>query len=627
MAGSSSRNCLSLYVGALDARVDESLLNQVFSAYGDVVGVKIIADKFPTPSTFTHLKYGFVEYSLRADAEAALAAMSGHRIFDSAIVVNWAHGGTLTHRNRDQPPPLVNVWVGDLPHDMDDQNLSSIFRHFASFAEARVMWDHVINRSRGYGFVGFNSVEDAQLAIATMNGLVLDSDEHAPPPERPSTDQNDDSVGAELTDGSMKNNRNGGVDGVHEAIYGTQPHSDAQIKSDEFHSRDGALAADATPEKSSMEHAPGGELPRFLKRLRVNWAHQKVQQLFPSSPTSASSSGLPTHFHHLLNTQTHSSFHPTSHLALSYDQQTPYEPPPHPFDSSALNTPPVTFNHHAQASSSSDLAVTPSTSHDPLNFTKPPPHQHQFHPPPVIPSHPTLDFSAVASQSSPYNCSVYVGNLRSSVTADDLLPLFHSFGYVLELKMRLDRGYAFVKMNSHETAALAISHLHGVSIQGQQVKFSWSRDRHVETRVYLNTLSPQSHLMFYPPPHSSQQPAHSYANFDEKAGVSSLYGAPPRDQPPPSSTAAPMAAATNPSFSTHLSPNPVVVEARKLLTEYSNGLAAESSLESTFLIDNLSIHDLLIDKSSPDTSTLPKSSLFQPHHANPHTGMAASKGS
>jgi hypothetical protein len=36
----------------------------------------------------------------------------------------------------------------------------------------------------------------------------------------------------------------------------------------------------------------------------------------------------------------------------------------------------------------------------------------------------------------------------------DLVPLFQNFGYVLETRLQADRGFAFVKMDSHENAAL-----------------------------------------------------------------------------------------------------------------------------------------------------------------------------
>lgn len=41
------------------------------------------------------------------------------------------------------------------------------------------MWDHVTGRSKGYGFVSFRSKEDAERAIANMNGKFLSSYHHS----------------------------------------------------------------------------------------------------------------------------------------------------------------------------------------------------------------------------------------------------------------------------------------------------------------------------------------------------------------------------------------------------------------------------------------------------------------
>lgn len=43
--------------------------------------------------------------------------------------------------------------------------------------------------------------------------------------------------------------------------------------------------------------------------------------------------------------------------------------------------------------------------------------------------------------------------------------------------MQADRGFAFVKLDSHENAALAIVNLQGQSVHGRQLKCHWGKDR------------------------------------------------------------------------------------------------------------------------------------------------------
>lgn len=43
--------------------------------------------------------------------------------------------------------------------------------------------------------------------------------------------------------------------------------------------------------------------------------------------------------------------------------------------------------------------------------------------------------------------------------------------------MQADRGFAFVKLDSHENAALAIVNLQGTPVHGRQLKCHWGKDR------------------------------------------------------------------------------------------------------------------------------------------------------
>lgn len=86
-------------------------------------------------------------------------------------------------------------------------------------------------------------------------------------------------------------------------------------------------------------------------------------------------------------------------------------------------------------------------------------------------------YEAVISQSSSFNTTIYVGNLVPFVTQADLIPLFQGFGYIVEIRMQPDRGFAFIKLDSHENAANAIVNLQGTMVHGRGLKCSWGKDR------------------------------------------------------------------------------------------------------------------------------------------------------
>ncbi|KAH8926776.1 RNA-binding domain-containing protein [Atractiella rhizophila] len=75
------------------------------------------------------------------------------------------------------------------------------------------------------------------------------------------------------------------------------------------------------------------------------------------------------------------------------------------------------------------------------------------------------------------NTTIYVGNLVPYTTQNDLIPLFQGYGYIVEIRMQSDRGFAFVKLDSHENAANAIVSLNGTMVHNRPLKCSWGRDR------------------------------------------------------------------------------------------------------------------------------------------------------
>jgi len=86
-----------------------------------------------------------------------------------------------------------------------------------------------------------------------------------------------------------------------------------------------------------------------------------------------------------------------------------------------------------------------------------------------------LEYEEVFSQSSPHNCTVYVGGVTSGDEAA-LRRAFSNFGRIMEVRYFKDKGYAFVRYDNKESACNAIVALHGAEIGGQNVKCSWGKE-------------------------------------------------------------------------------------------------------------------------------------------------------
>jgi len=67
----------------------------------------------------------------------------------------------------------LNVFVKYLPSDVQDRGLRALFAAFGRVVSAKVMVDHNMGCSLGYGYVRFSYPEEAQKAIDHMDGYKI----------------------------------------------------------------------------------------------------------------------------------------------------------------------------------------------------------------------------------------------------------------------------------------------------------------------------------------------------------------------------------------------------------------------------------------------------------------------
>ena len=66
------------------------------------------------------------------------------------------------------------LFVGGLSWNTDDDGLRDAFAQYGQVTDAKVITDRETGRSRGFGFVTFETPAEAQAAMDQMNGAVLD---------------------------------------------------------------------------------------------------------------------------------------------------------------------------------------------------------------------------------------------------------------------------------------------------------------------------------------------------------------------------------------------------------------------------------------------------------------------
>jgi len=62
------------------------------------------------------------------------------------------------------------LYVGNLPYQVGDAELEQLFSEFGSVQSVQVIHDRDTGRSKGFGFVEMGSDQEAQAAIAALNG-------------------------------------------------------------------------------------------------------------------------------------------------------------------------------------------------------------------------------------------------------------------------------------------------------------------------------------------------------------------------------------------------------------------------------------------------------------------------
>ena len=63
------------------------------------------------------------------------------------------------------------LYVGNLSYTIDGSALQELFGQYGTVVSAQVISDRETGRSRGFGFVEMSTDEEAQAAIAALNGL------------------------------------------------------------------------------------------------------------------------------------------------------------------------------------------------------------------------------------------------------------------------------------------------------------------------------------------------------------------------------------------------------------------------------------------------------------------------
>jgi RNA recognition motif-containing protein len=153
----------SLYVGDLNKDVREEHLFEIFSVVGPINSIRLLRDHISRVS----LGYAYVNFSSAQDAERALETLNYYVIKGRPIRIMWKQRDPSMRKSG-----AGNISIKNIDASVTSCDLLGVFSQFGNILSCKVASSDD-GRSKGFGFVQFETREGAERAVRSTNGLKL----------------------------------------------------------------------------------------------------------------------------------------------------------------------------------------------------------------------------------------------------------------------------------------------------------------------------------------------------------------------------------------------------------------------------------------------------------------------
>ncbi|XP_044181818.1 polyadenylate-binding protein 4-like isoform X2 [Acropora millepora] len=155
----------NIFIMNLDKSIDNKALYDTFSAFGNILSCKIAQAEDGTSKG-----YGFVHFDTEEAAEDAIAKVNGILLNDKKVIATkWMSTRERLEKLDSQPKNFTNVYIKNFGEDMDEERLRELAEKFGHVLSLKVVTDES-GCSKGFGFVSYETPEQAQLAVDDLCG-------------------------------------------------------------------------------------------------------------------------------------------------------------------------------------------------------------------------------------------------------------------------------------------------------------------------------------------------------------------------------------------------------------------------------------------------------------------------
>jgi len=160
----------NIFIKNLDKSIDNKALYDTFSAFGNILSCKVKVSAGDNVSR----GYGFVHFETEEAAQRAIEKVNGMLLNDKKVFV----GKFLSRQERlkklgERAKQFTNVYIKNFSDKLDEEALKTMFDAYGEVKSVAIMKDQN-GTSKGFGFVAYESHEEAQKACEALNGTEIE---------------------------------------------------------------------------------------------------------------------------------------------------------------------------------------------------------------------------------------------------------------------------------------------------------------------------------------------------------------------------------------------------------------------------------------------------------------------